>query len=334
MRRFILLASVAAAIPAAVLSQTNGTFRGGRALTLTANDGNHEEWIRVTRSCPGPSSCDDGRGGFTSQVERSPGLERLGSASGTFYTPHSATVRFSASLTDGSVPAGHYLKIYWQGWPKDEDPACRASSGSTCSISRQVAPVGTPYAPVVCAAVVYESGGTNLAGGYESICVNVSYRDAPVATSFAGGRALTLTVNDGGREEWIRATRACPTGASCDNGRGGFTTTIERSPGMQRLGATSGSFSVAHSATVRFTASITDGTVPVGHYLKIYWQGWPKDEDPACRANSGAACSISRQMAPAGTPYAPVVCATLAYESGGTNLAGGYEPICVNMGYR
>jgi hypothetical protein len=238
-------------------------------------------------------------------------------------------------LTDGTVPAGHYLKLYWQGWPKDEDPACRANSGSTCSISRQVAPVGTPYAPTVCAALVYESGGTNLGGGYGSVCVNIAYRDTPVTSSFQGGRALTLTVNDGAHEEWIRVTRACPGPASnCDNGRGGFTSKIERSPGLPQSGSASGTFTVPHSATVRFTASLTDGTVPAGHYLKLYWQGWPKDEDPACRANSGSSCSISRSVAPAGTPYAPTVCAALVYESGGTNLAGGYGSICVNIAYR
>lgn len=96
MRRFLFAAAFLVATPLVVQGRPTG-FQGGSALTLTANDGVQEEWIRVTRACPGPaSSCDNGRGGFSSQIERSPGLERLGSASGTFYAPHSATVRFTA----------------------------------------------------------------------------------------------------------------------------------------------------------------------------------------------------------------------------------------------
>lgn len=197
-----------------------------------------------------------------------------------------------------------------------------------------MAPPGNPYAPVVCAAFVYESGGANLGDGLQTICINIGYRDVQASSSFLGGRAMTLTVNDGKQEGWIRVSRSCPSGNSCDSGRGGFTSQIERSPGVERLGSASGTFSVGHSAAVRATASLTDGSVPPGHYIKIYWQGWPKDEDPACKATNGSQCTSSRQMAPAGNPYAPIVCAAFVYESGGTNLGDGYQAICINLGYR
>jgi hypothetical protein len=153
-------------------------------------------------------------------------------------------------------------------------------------------------------------------------------------SSFLGGRALTLLVTDGIREGWIRVTRSCPTGNSCDNGRGGFTSQIERGPGVEPLGSTSGTWYVGHAATIHATASLTDGTVPAGHYLKIYWEGWPRDEDPACKATSGSQCTSSRQMAPPGDPHAPIVCAAFGYESGGTNLGDGFQPVCITLAYR
>jgi hypothetical protein len=155
------------------------TFKGGmmagHRLTLTVIDGNRREWIRATRTCNGPdAACDAGREAFKDAIiDRSPGLERLGSASGSFKVGHSANLNFTATLDDGTVPPGHYLKIYWQGYPQDRDPACRAeASASTCSFSGQMPPNGNPYFPIICAAVGANQGVAQLMSNLATVCIS------------------------------------------------------------------------------------------------------------------------------------------------------------------
>ena len=90
-------------------------------LKLTVNDGGSERWIMFERN--------------GERVTRGPGLEPLGSASGTMYVAEGAQIRVTAALAGGAVPEGHRIHVYWQGFPKDED-VCNATSGTECTFIR------------------------------------------------------------------------------------------------------------------------------------------------------------------------------------------------------
>jgi hypothetical protein len=116
-------------------------------ITLIVNDGLHEYSIAMDRG--------------TERITRSAGVDPLGSHGGAVDIKQGGSVRVSATLTDGSVPPGHRLRIYWQGFPRDED-VCSATSGAQCSASHAIHTLRqSPNHPIACAVLEYVSGGTN-----------------------------------------------------------------------------------------------------------------------------------------------------------------------------
>jgi hypothetical protein len=271
-------------------------------IRLTIGDGRATQWIQFDRA------------GET--VTRSPGLERLGGASGTMYVAEGAPVHITAALAGGAVPSGHRIRIYWQGYPKYED-ICIATSGTQCVVDRRLHTLAQgPNGPIVCAGLEYLSGGTNR--GLGVVCIDLSMGKAPAAS---GGvpQSIRLNVSDGRATQWIQFDRAGET--------------VTRSPGLERLGSGSGTMYVAEGAPLHISAALVGGVVPPGHRIRIYWQGYPKYED-VCAATSGAQCVVDRRLHTlAQGPNGPIVCAGLEYLSGGTNQGLGVVCIDLHMGH-
>jgi hypothetical protein len=267
-------------------------------IKLTVSDGGQERWIMFDRA--------------GERVTRSPGLETLGSASGTMYLAEGAQIRVTTTLAGGAVPDGHRLRVYWQGYPRDED-VCVATSGAECTFVRQLHTLRqSPNHPIVCAGMDYVSGGTNR--GLGAVCITLFLgKAAPVRGAVPN--QIRLAVSEARNETWIQYDR---------NGE-----RVTRSPNLERLGTHSGTMVLPQGAALKISASLLDGAVPAGHRLRVYWQGYPKDAD-LCATTSGADCSAARQLHTLRqSPNHPIVCATMDYIGGGSNQ--GLAAVCITL---